>query len=57
MITIYSYNIAEGTLKNPTTEKLPELLEADNVDLWVDIEAPTPEESEVLSSVFNNFVC
>ena len=26
MITIYSYNIAEGILKNPTTEKLPELL-------------------------------
>ncbi len=53
MITIYSYNIAEGILENPTTEKLPELLEADNVDLWVDIEAPTPDESEVLSSVFN----
>lgn len=53
MITIYSYNIAEGILENPTVEKLPELLEADNVDLWVDLETPSIEESEVLRSIFH----
>ncbi len=53
MITIYSYNIAEGTLASPTVEELPELVEAENVDLWVDLEAPTEDESEILSSVFS----
>ncbi len=53
MITIYSYNKAEGILEKPTLEKLPVLLEADNIDVWVDLETPTPEESEVLRSVFD----
>ncbi|MHB9027223.1 MAG: magnesium/cobalt transporter CorA [Candidatus Latescibacterota bacterium] len=52
MITIYSYNIAEGTLASPTREELPGLVEAENVDLWVDLEAPTEEESQILSTVF-----
>ena len=53
MVTIYSYDIAQGILEQPTVEKLPDLLEAENVDLWVDLENPTPEESEILRSVFN----
>lgn len=53
MVTIYSYDIAKGILEQPTVEKLPDLLEAENVDLWVDLENPTPEESEILRSVFN----
>jgi len=52
MITIYSYNIAEGTLDQPTLEKLPDLVEAENVDLWVDLESPNLKESEILSTVF-----
>jgi magnesium transporter len=52
MITIYSYNIAEGTLASPTPEELPGLVETENVDLWVDLEAPTEEESQILSTVF-----
>ncbi|MBA7578029.1 Cobalt/magnesium transport protein CorA [subsurface metagenome] len=53
MITIYSYNIAEGTMDQPTVDKLPELVESDNVDLWIDLEAPTQEESAILNDVFN----
>jgi len=53
MITIYSYNIAEGTLDNPSIDQLPDIFESDNVDLWVDLESPTHEESTILSSVFN----
>lgn len=52
MITIYSYNIAEGTLTSPGIDELPGLVEAENVDLWVDLEAPTEEESKILSTVF-----
>ncbi len=53
MITIYSYNIAEGTLDNPTIEELPAIYDSDNVDLWVDLESPMPQESEILSTVFD----
>jgi len=53
MITIYSYNIAEGTLDNPTIEELPAIYESGNVDLWIDLESPTPQESEILSTVFD----
>ena len=53
MITVYSYNIAEGTLECPPVDRLPELLESENVDLWVDFESPTAKESEILRSVFH----
>ncbi len=53
MITIYSYNIADGILEKPTVGKLPELLEAENVDLWIDLEAPTLKESQILREIFN----
>lgn len=53
MITIYSYNVAEGTLTCPTLEELPGLVEAENVDLWVDLESPTEDESEILGTVFS----
>ncbi|MFA6471776.1 MAG: magnesium/cobalt transporter CorA [Candidatus Latescibacterota bacterium] len=53
MITIYSYNIAEGTLACPPIEELPELFEAENVDLWIDLESPASEEAEILSNVFS----
>jgi magnesium transporter len=53
MVSIYSYNIAEGKLYSPEPEQLPELLEAENVDLWVDLESPTPEENEILKNVFD----
>ncbi len=53
MITIYSYDIANGILTTPDVEQLPELLEAENVDLWIDFESPTAKESEILRSVFH----
>ncbi|MBT4484174.1 MAG: magnesium/cobalt transporter CorA [Candidatus Latescibacteria bacterium] len=53
MITIYSYNIAEGTLENPTINELPAIFESDNVDIWVDLESPTAKESEILHNVFD----
>jgi len=53
LITIYSYDIAAGTLSNPTVEELPEVYESGNVDLWIDLEAPTPEEADILRTVFN----
>ncbi len=52
MITIYSYNIAEGTLDQPPVEMLPELVDEENVDLWVDLETPSQKEVEILSTVF-----
>ena len=53
MIKIYCYDIAEGTLTRPTIEELPEILERDNVDVWVDLEAPTVAEAEILTTVFD----
>lgn len=53
MITIYSYNIAEGTLNTPPVEELSDLFDEENVDLWVDMETPTPKEAEILSTVFD----
>ncbi len=53
MITIYSYNIAEGTMERPSVERLSELFESDNVDLWIDLESPTAKEAGILSSVFH----
>lgn len=53
MITIYSYNIAEGTMESPSVDQLAEVLESDNVDVWVDMEAPTAMESDILSSIFH----
>ena len=53
MITIYSYDIAKGLLERPTPEALPELLDREDVDLWVDLDEPTPGESEILRTVFN----
>ncbi|MCE5249998.1 magnesium/cobalt transporter CorA [bacterium] len=53
MITVYSYNIAEGTLSKPTIKELPVVFESENVDLWVDLEAPTAEEAAILRTVFN----
>ena len=53
MITIYSYNIAEGTLENPAVRELPAIFESDNVDIWVDLESPTAKESEILQTVFD----
>lgn len=53
MVTIYSYNIAEGTLDKPTIEELPAIFESDSVDLWVDLESPTHQEAEILHTVFD----
>ena len=53
MITIYSYNIADGILEKPAVDKLPELLEAENVDLWIDLEEPNLKESQILRDIFN----
>ncbi|MCD6307731.1 MAG: magnesium/cobalt transporter CorA [Candidatus Latescibacteria bacterium] len=53
MITIYCYNIAEGTMETPALEELPVIYESGNVDIWVDLEAPTPREAEILSTVFD----
>jgi len=53
MITIYSYNIVEGILENPPVERLPELLDVEHTDLWVDMESPTPGEAGILRDVFN----
>ncbi|MFC1551741.1 magnesium/cobalt transporter CorA [Candidatus Latescibacterota bacterium] len=53
MITIYSYDIANGILSIPEAEQLPELLETESADLWIDFEAPNLKESEILRSVFN----
>ncbi len=54
MITIYSYDIAEGTLSQPTAEELTGILDRENIDVWVDLEDPTPVEAElILTKVFD----
>ena len=53
MVTIYSYDIANAVLARPSIVELPELLEVENVDLWVDLEDPSPEESDILRTVFH----
>ena len=53
MITVYCYNIAEGTLSTPSLDILPAMLDMEGVDVWVDLEAPTREEADVLRTVFN----
>ncbi len=53
MITIYGYNVAEGILSQHAVEELPGLIETEQIDLWVDLETPTKEESEILGTVFN----
>jgi magnesium transporter len=52
MITIYSYDIARGALAQPAISELPELLEAENVDIWVDLESPDAKEQNILRDVF-----
>jgi len=32
MITVYSYNIAEGTMEKPPIEDLPKLFESEDID-------------------------
>jgi len=53
MISVYSYNRAESILSQPSIEDLPWHLESEHVDLWVDLETPTPEESEILRTIFD----
>jgi len=52
MITIYSYDIARGALAQPSISELPALLEAENVDIWVDLENPDSKEQTILRDVF-----
>ena len=52
MITIYSYDIANGVLAQPDIGELEELLEVENVDLWVDFEDPDTDEQQILRDVF-----
>lgn len=52
MVTIYSYDRAKGILGQPTIGELPELLEAEKVDLWVDLEDPDEKEQTILRDVF-----
>ncbi len=53
MVTIYNYDIANAVLAQSSIEELPDLLEAENIDLWVDLEDPDPQESDILRSVFH----
>jgi magnesium transporter len=53
MVTIYAYNIAKGTLERPMLQELPKIFDSEGIDLWIDFENPTPEETEILFTVFN----
>lgn len=53
MVTIYSYDLAKGKLDRPSISELPNLLEAENVDIWVDLESPSPDENEILRTIFD----
>jgi len=53
MIEIFSYSKQNGLRRITDTGSLPSLLKDETESVWVDLEAPTEEETQILSSVFN----
>lgn len=53
MISIYSYDIAGGLKENVAPDLLPGLLQRDGVVIWVDLYAPSKDDSAILSTAFN----
>ncbi len=52
MIEIFTYSKEKGLRRLPDAGALPGLLKEEAESVWVDLEAPTEEESQILSTVF-----
>ncbi|HEU4401499.1 MAG TPA: magnesium/cobalt transporter CorA [Candidatus Polarisedimenticolia bacterium] len=52
MLTIVGYDAAGGMTENVPLDRVPALLKAAGHVLWVDLTAPTKEESGILSGLF-----
>ena len=53
MIEFFAYSKKEGFRNFHDTRFLPDLFKNEEETLWVDFEAPTETESEILSTIFN----
>ncbi|OGP13342.1 MAG: magnesium and cobalt transport protein CorA [Deltaproteobacteria bacterium RIFCSPLOWO2_02_FULL_50_16] len=53
MITLFSYSEAEGFVHHRSIEPLRTLVQDPKQIIWLDIEEPTPEETEILDTCFN----
>jgi len=53
MIEIFTFSKQNGLRRITDAESLPGLLKDETESVWVDLEAPTEEETQILSSVFN----
>ena len=52
MIDIYAFSKEKGVRKVPDISALPFLLKDDSESVWVDLETPTEEDAQILSSLF-----
>jgi magnesium transporter len=53
MITLFSYSKQSGYVHHRTIEPLRTLLQDTSQVVWLDIEHPSPEETEILDTYFN----
>jgi magnesium transporter len=53
MIEIFAFSKQAGLRRITDAESLPSLLKDETESVWVDLEAPTEEENQILSSIFN----
>ena len=53
MITLFSYSESEGLVHHRTLEPLRALIRDPQHMVWLDLECPTPEETEILDTHFN----
>ncbi|HEY5648972.1 MAG TPA: magnesium/cobalt transporter CorA [Nitrospiria bacterium] len=53
MISLFAYSKKQGVRSISDIDALPGLLKDEQESVWVDLEAPTGEESRILSTVFN----
>ena len=53
MIEIFTFSKENGLRRTTDIGALPDLLKEETESVWVDLESPTEEESQILSSLFN----
>ena len=53
MIDVFAYSKEKGVRKIPELHTLPSLLKDDSESVWVDLETPSEEDAQILSSLFD----
>ncbi|MEK6684666.1 MAG: magnesium/cobalt transporter CorA [Nitrospirota bacterium] len=53
MIEIFTFSKENGLRRTTDIGALPDLLKEETESVWVDLESPTEEESQILTSLFN----